>query len=112
MKYWNKEFNWITDFTKGCLMKCYKVETVIGAHDGKVLELAISDLTKTIHNLQEIFRVRYLFVQSLEYSRYCIHYKRVHFFVHDRHFAQSRMLMIIHPSGLAAFFKHTQISIL
>jgi hypothetical protein len=51
MKYWNKEFNWIIDFMKGYLMKCYEVETVIGAHVGKVLELAISDLTKTIHKL-------------------------------------------------------------
>jgi hypothetical protein len=51
MKYWNKEFNWIRDFMKGYLRKCYEVEAVIGTHDGKVLELAISDLTKTIQKL-------------------------------------------------------------
>jgi hypothetical protein len=41
------------------------VEAVIGTHDGKVLELAISDLTKTIQKLWEIFRVSYSYVQSL-----------------------------------------------
>jgi serine acetyltransferase len=51
LKYWNKEFNWITGFMKGYLRKCYEVEIVIGANIGKVLELLTSDVTRTIHNL-------------------------------------------------------------
>jgi hypothetical protein len=51
MKYWNKEFNWIRGFVKGYRGKCYKVETVIGVDIGKVLELAISDITRSIPKL-------------------------------------------------------------
>jgi hypothetical protein len=49
LKYWNKEFNWITGFMKGYFRKCYEVDTVTGADIGKVLGLLPSDVTRTIH---------------------------------------------------------------